>query len=398
MRLSGIARWSVCFAVLGLGCGKEPTPTSPEQKVLSGVEEVPVQKPSPQAVALSQRPKRAVPNKPQKPGVAVPSTAIGTGQEQNVELAWWKMIRMPGNSYQGPLPVADKQLLSLTAELRRDVKHLAEEIGERNILRHPKELAQAADWIEAEWAKMGYEVKRQRYEVSGVTCCNLDAELLGTSLPEEIVVIGAHYDSVVGTPGANDNGSGVAAVLALARRFAPRKTDRTLRFVAFVNEEPPYFQTEQMGSWVYAKRCRQRNEKITAMLTPETIGYYSDSPGSQKYPPPLNLLYPSTGNFIGFVGNTARPTWCGRWWRPSGSTSNSPPKAVPRPKRSRRRLFRPLVVLAGGLSGPDGDRHGDVPLSALPRSRGYARQNRFRANGPSRPWPGEGGRWDGGRP
>jgi hypothetical protein len=222
-----------------------------------------------------------------------------------VILGWWKMIRMPGKSHQGPLPAADEQLLGLAAELRHDVQHLAEEIGERNVLRHPKELVQAADWIEAELARVGYDVKRQQYEVSGVTCCNLDAEILGATSPEAIVVIGAHYDSVRGTPGANDNGSGVAAVLALARSFAHRRIDRTLRFVAFVNEEPPYFQTEQMGSWVYAKRCRQRNEKITAMLTPETIGYYSDRPGSQKYPAPLNLLYPSTGNFIGFVGNTA---------------------------------------------------------------------------------------------
>ena len=97
----------------------------------------------------------------------------------------------------------------------------------------------------------------------------------------------------------------MAAVLVLARKFARRKSERTLRFVAFVNEEPPYFQTENMGSWVYAKRCRQRAEKIASMLSLETIGCYSDIPGSQQYPKPFNLLYPSTGNFIGFVGNVA---------------------------------------------------------------------------------------------
>ena len=95
----------------------------------------------------------------------------------------------------------------------------------------------------------------------------------------------------------------MAALLALARRFAKCKPDRTLRFVAFVNEEPPYFQTAKMGSGVYARRCGQRREKIVAMLSLETIGYYSDARGSQKYPPPLGLLYPSTGNFIAFVGN-----------------------------------------------------------------------------------------------
>ena len=223
------------------------------------------------------------------------TTGTPEGQSQS--------MGMPGKSHKGPLPKADESLRLLTEELREDVTHLAEKIGERNIRRHPRELAQTADWIETNWKKLGLEVQRQYYKVSGVSCCNLETEILGTVKPEEIVVVGAHYDSAIGTPAANDNGSGVAAVLALAKRFAQRKTVRTLRFVAFVNEEPPYFQTKQMGSLVYAKRCHQRNEKITAMLSLETIGYYSDKPGSQKYPPPLNLLYPSTGNFIGVVGN-----------------------------------------------------------------------------------------------
>jgi Zn-dependent M28 family amino/carboxypeptidase len=109
---------------------------------------------------------------------------------------------------------------------------------------------------------------------------------------------------VPGSPAANDNASGVAAILALARRFAGSPGDRTLRFVAFVNEEKPYAHTDQMGSVVYAWRCRQRGEKVTAMLSLETIGYYNDEPGSQKYPSPIGRFYPSTGNFIAFVGNT----------------------------------------------------------------------------------------------
>src|SRR5205085_7478943 len=106
-----------------------------------------------------------------------------------------------------------------------------------------------------------------------------------------------------GSPGANDNGSGVAALLALARRSAGKATGQTLRFVAFVNEEPPYFQTEQMGSFVYARGCKARGDQISAMLSLETIGYFSDAPHSQKYPPGISAFYPSTGNFIGFVGN-----------------------------------------------------------------------------------------------
>ena len=151
----------------------------------------------------------------------------------------------------------------------------------------------------------GYDARRQEYKVAGISCYNLDVEILGTARQEEIVIVGAHYDTVPGTPGANDNTSGVAATLALARRFARRKTDRTLRFVAFTNEESPYAHTEAMGSRDYAWRCRERGENVVAMMCLETIGYYDDRPGSQKYPPPLGSLYPSEGNFIGFIGNLA---------------------------------------------------------------------------------------------
>jgi Zn-dependent M28 family amino/carboxypeptidase len=119
-------------------------------------------------------------------------------------------------------------------------------------------------------------------------------------------LIGAHYDSVFGAPGANDNGSGVAALLALARRLHGPPNEQTLRLVAFVNEEPGYFQGAQMGSFVYAGRCRQHGDRIRAMISLETIGYFSHQPGSQHYPiPGLGLLYPGTGNYIGFVSNVA---------------------------------------------------------------------------------------------
>ena len=220
-------------------------------------------------------------------------------------MAWWTMIRMPGKSYRGDLPAADDGLASLAGELRRDVVRLAVEIGERNVLNRPRQLSQAADWIEAELAAAGCHPQRQEYQVPGGPCWNLEVEVPGATRAHEIVVVGAHYDTAWGSPGANDNGSGVAAMLALARRFAACKIDRTLRFVAFVNEEPPFFQTEDMGSRVYARRCAERGEKVVAMLSLETIGYYDDRPGTQSYPPPFGLLYPSEGNFIGFIGNTA---------------------------------------------------------------------------------------------
>jgi len=181
------------------------------------------------------------------------------------------------------------------------VQMLAGKIGERNML-HYAQLNAAADFIEDSFSRAGLHPRRDSYDVRGQGCHNIEAEIPGTR--PDIVLIGAHYDSVLGSPGANDNGSGVAALLALARRFAGKPAQQTLRFVAFVNEEPPYFLSGQMGSFVYAGRCKARGDRISAMISLETIGYFSDAPQSQTYPAPgLGVFYPTVGNFIGFVGN-----------------------------------------------------------------------------------------------
>jgi len=213
-----------------------------------------------------------------------------------------EMTQMPGKSHQGPLPELTAAQATVREQLQADLQKLAGEIGERNTNK-PEKLAEAASFIEKSFTAMGYTVARLPYDVKGRACLNLAVEIKGQKTPEEIVVVGAHYDSAPGAPGANDNGSGAIALLALARAFAKQKVDRTLRFVAFTNEEPPYFQTEQMGSLVYARQCKQKNEKITAMISLETIGCFSDKPNSQRYPFPFNQYYPNTGNFIGFIGN-----------------------------------------------------------------------------------------------
>jgi hypothetical protein len=219
-------------------------------------------------------------------------------------LGWNTVINMPGKSYRGDLPPLTEREQALEVELRQSIESISgEEIGEHNYFFY-SQLEAVADWIESEFTAAGYEPTRQTYQVNGQQFHNLEVEKIGTEKPEEIIIIGAHYDSVVGSPGANDNGSGTAAVLALAREFAGKPTARTLRFVAFTNEEPPFFWTENMGSFVYAKGCRDRQEKIVGMLSLETMGYYSDQPGSQEYPLGLlNLFYPITGNFITFVSN-----------------------------------------------------------------------------------------------
>jgi peptidase M28-like protein len=217
------------------------------------------------------------------------------------------MLVDPGQSFVGPLAKLTDHEAALAESLKKDVQKLAGDIGERSVPNYAK-LVEAAAFLEKSLQDDGYQVGRQIYEVKGRSCANLEVEIQGTKAPSEIVVIGAHYDSLVGTVGANDNGSGVAGMLALARAWAGKPTARTLRFVAFANEEPPYFQEAEMGSLHYAQRCKQRGENIVAMLSLETIGYYSDAPNSQHYPPPLGYLYPSTGNFIGFIADrTSEP-------------------------------------------------------------------------------------------
>jgi hypothetical protein len=212
------------------------------------------------------------------------------------------MFWMPLKSYRGPwIPLSPEEAV-LREALRRDVRFLAEEVGDRNWLVYPQ-LLEAAEWIEASLAQAGYKVRRLGFDARGKPVDNLEVEISGRTRPEEIVVIGAHYDSVPGCPAANDNGSGVAALLALARALMNAQPERTIRLVAFANEEPPFYRTSEMGSVVYARECHRRKERIIAMLSLETIGYYRDEKGSQMYPPPFSLFYPAEGNFIAFVGN-----------------------------------------------------------------------------------------------
>lgn len=213
------------------------------------------------------------------------------------------MVAMPGTSFEGEVLVSEGEDRALAARLEQDVRVLAGEIGERNVFR-PEALDAAVGYIEGELQEAGLNPERQSFDVGRVRCHNLEVQFEGVERPDEIIVIGAHYESVVGSPGANDNASGVAALLALARSFADRVPGRTVRFVFFANEEEPFFMTEHMGSLVYARRSAERGETIQGMVSLETMGYYDDRPGTQQYPlGVLKLRYPDEGNFIGFVAN-----------------------------------------------------------------------------------------------
>jgi hypothetical protein len=231
----------------------------------------------------------------------------------SLAIAWKLMFSMPGESFGNEeLPPLAKVEASagageggsLSDQLKRDVTKLAGAIGPRS-LRRPTNLVAAAEFVERELQAAGCTMQRQTYQVEGVDCWNVIGEVTGTKTPTEVVLVGAHYDSYRLTPGADDNASGTAALIALARRLAKSQPGKTLRFVAFTNEEPPYFQNGTMGSLVYARACRKRNDNLVCVLSLEAMGYYTNEKNSQRYPPPLNLIYPSTGNFIGVVGNVA---------------------------------------------------------------------------------------------
>ncbi len=211
-------------------------------------------------------------------------------------------ISVPGKSYQGALLALTAEEAKIRDALALHIKAIA------SVEHHAKEyveLEKTAQYIESNLSALGYKLSAQKFKGPAGDVRNIEVEIAGKTHPDQIILVGAHYDAVHGAQGANDNGSGSAAILELARLLKNFQPEKTIRFVWFVNEEPPYFKTEQMGSRVYAHEVVKRNENIVAMLSIETIGYYSDKANSQHYPFPFDLIYPSTGNFIAFVGNLA---------------------------------------------------------------------------------------------
>ena len=186
--------------------------------------------------------------------------------------------------------------------LRRHVQALAGEIGERHVWR-PRALHAAADYIRSQFEASGFTVTAQAYEAQGVRCENLEVEIPGSQHAGEIILAGAHYDTVEGSPGADDNASGVAGLIEIARELRDCPLQRTVKLVAFVNEEPPFFHFGQMGSERYARAARASRDDIRLMLSLEMLGFYSARPGSQAYPPFLKWFYPDRGDFIAFVSN-----------------------------------------------------------------------------------------------
>ncbi len=199
--------------------------------------------------------------------------------------------------------------MQVSEYLRQVVIALSREIGVRTYQDRDR-LQLTADYISAEFRSFGYEVSKQPFLFRGNTYANLIAERTGQASPGNVLVIGAHYDTVRTTPGADDNASGVAGLLCLARTLAGIGLSKTVRFVAFALEEPPAYRTRNMGSYHYARSLQEEKVRVEGMICLEMIGFFSDHAGSQHYPLPLfKLKYPSQGNFISMVGNIKSRTF-----------------------------------------------------------------------------------------
>jgi Zn-dependent M28 family amino/carboxypeptidase len=195
----------------------------------------------------------------------------------------------------------DGDLNVLVADLRKHVGALSVEIGERSVARGGA-LARAGDYVHDALARVGLNVREQVYDFQGMRVANLIAEIPGEPRTNAYYVVGAHYDTVAGTPGADDNASAVAVLLELARIVAVRPPPVPVRLVAFTLEEPPAFNSDLQGSRVFTRRLAE-NESILGALILEMVGFTSPR---QEYPFFLQWAgYPARGDFIAVVGNTA---------------------------------------------------------------------------------------------
>ena len=220
-------------------------------------------------------------------------------------LLW--LVLLAGCPATRSVPPAGVALDEPAAErLRAHVEHLASAIGPRHPQGEEEALEEAADYVAEAWRELGLTVGEQRYALeSGVEVRNLVTEISGSDPSLPLVLVGAHYDTVfTGTPGADDNASGVAVLLELSRALADATPRRTVRLVAFTCEEPPYFQTADMGSLRYALALQAEGVEVAAMFALDCVGVFSDEPGSQRYLPG-QPPGPSQGDFAALVGNAA---------------------------------------------------------------------------------------------
>jgi hypothetical protein len=218
-------------------------------------------------------------------------------------------LQVPGRSHSGPVPGLSAEEHQLAERLKAHIVAIA---SEPHSTRYPAALERSAATIESAFRDMGYEPQSQVYDSDGMSVRNIWVEIAPTdgTATHDAIVVGGHYDSAGEAPGANDNGTGTAATLELARLLRDHKPKTTrIYLVAFVNEEAPFWGTADQGAARFADLLLQRGETVRGMLSLETLGWYDDDPGSQKYPTPFSWIYPDVGNFVAFVGMPGSRGW-----------------------------------------------------------------------------------------
>ena len=216
------------------------------------------------------------------------------------------------------------------ARLETDVRQLSEQLLPRDQT-HPRNLDRVAEYIHARLAETGGRVSEQPFAISGNTYRNVICSLGPES--NERIVVGAHYDSYHEYPAADDNASGVAGLIELARLLSRTKLPLQVDLVAYTLEEPPYFGTAHMGSVVHAQSLREKGISVKAMLSLEMIGYFSDAPDSQSFPVSLlRAFYPSQGNFIAVVGSLSQGGMARRVKRAMIGSSSLPVYSINAPR------------------------------------------------------------------
>ncbi len=214
--------------------------------------------------------------------------------------------------------------------LKKHVDFLCSTPRFRNYL-HLESLNIAADYIKNSLEKFSSRTTEQVYEVDGKSYRNI----ICSFGPEDgkRIILGAHYDVCEDQMGADDNASGVAGIIELARLFSSEdKLNFRIDLVAYTLEEPPFFRTTQMGSAVHAKYCYDNNIEIKAMICLEMIGYFTDQKNSQDYPiDALKLIYPNTGDFIAVVGKVGKAKLTRHMKRSMIKGSNIPVESISAP-------------------------------------------------------------------
>lgn len=220
--------------------------------------------------------------------------------------AWW-FFTQPGCP---PTPAAIKPLDIPRPSMSDAVQKLSVEFYPRDV-HHPENLSRTAEWVAAQFRNAGGEVDMQAYDAFGTSFQNVSCFFDGPG--EARVVVGAHYDAYQGTPGADDNASGVAGLVEMAYMLGTMQLKSDVELVAYCTEEPPYFGTQAMGSFAHARSLHEAGIEVLGMISLEMIGFFTDEAESQQYPvPALAYLYPSEGDFIAVVSRLDQRTLTGK--------------------------------------------------------------------------------------